>query len=334
MKQRVETLFSGEDLSYEDARLLFKQVFSDTMEHVTIAGILIALKVKGETPTEIAALVQTLRDNAVKFPSPKGLSADSCGTGGDGLYTLNVSTASAFVAAECGLPMVKHGNRSVSSRSGSADIIEALGIDLNASPEKSSGCLQSHGYSFLFAPRYHPSMASVAPVRQKLATRSIFNLAGPLANPAAPPVQLMGVYHQDLCQTLAEALSKLGCENALVVHGSGLDEIALHGDTHAVLLRDGKTEQMTIKPSDAGLETQHLKAIQLSESDDPLAVFLEVIKGRGSVAMTDIVALNTGALLWTAGLYDSIKEATTIAKQAILDGAVANKLADIQDYYQ
>ncbi len=334
MKQLVETLFSGEDLSYEDARLLFKQVFSDAMDHITIAGILIALKVKGETPTEIAALVQTLRDNAVKFPSPEGLSADSCGTGGDGFHTLNVSTASAFVAAECGLPMVKHGNRSVSSRSGSADIIEALGIDLNSSPEKSSGCYQSHGYSFLFAPRYHPSMASVAPVRQKLATRSIFNLAGPLANPAAPPVQLMGVYHQDLCQTLAVALSKLGCESALVVHGSGLDEIALHGNTHAVLLRDGKTEQMTIKPSDAGLETQPLKAIQLSDSDDPLAVFLDVIKGRGTEAMTDIVALNTGALLWTAGLYDSIREATTIAKQSILDGVVANKLADIQEYYQ
>ncbi len=167
-----------------------------------------------------------------------------------------------------------------------------------------------------------------------MGTRSNYNLAGPLANPATPPVQLMGVYHPDLCLTLAEALSQLGCEKALVVHGSGLDEIALHGETHAVLLRDGKTEQMTIKPSDAGLETQPLKAIQLSESDDPLAVFLEVIKGRGTVAMTDIVALNTGALLWTAGLFDSIREATAVAKQGILDGAVAKKLADIQEYYQ
>jgi len=333
MKQLVETLYRGEDLSYEDSRLLFQQVFSDSMEHVTIAGILIALKVKGEKPQEIAALVKTLRDSSVKFPAPDGMSADSCGTGGDGLNTLNVSTASAFVAAECGLPMVKHGNRSISSRFGSADIIEALGIDLNSSPEKSQECLKAHNYSFLFAPKYHPSMASVSPVRKHLATRSIFNLAGPLANPAAPPVQLMGVYRKELCQTLAEVLLHLDCEQAMVVHGSGLDEIALHGETHAVMLRDGKTQQMTLNPNDAGLDYQPLEAIQLTESDHPVEIFLDVLQGRGSVAMTDIVAFNTGALLWTSGLFENIKQATSVAKQAIMDGAAFKKLSAIQEFY-
>ncbi len=333
MKQLVETLYRGEDLSYDDSRLLFQQVFSDSMEHVTVAGILIALKVKGEKPAEIAALVKTLRDSSVKFPVPPGLSADSCGTGGDGLNTLNVSTASAFVAAECGLPMIKHGNRSVSSRFGSADIIEALGIDLNSSPEKSLACFDSHRYSFLFAPKYHPSMASVTPVRKHLATRSIFNLAGPLANPAAPPVQVMGVYRKELCQTLAEVLLHLDCQRAMVVHGSGLDEIALHGETHAVLLHDGKIKQMTLSPNDAGLEHQPLEAIQLNESDHPVELFLNVLQGKGSVAMTDIVAFNTGALLWTSGLFDNIKQATSIAKQAIMDGAVFKKLSTVQEFY-
>jgi len=333
MKQLVETLYRGEDLSYEDSRELFRQVFSDSMEHVTIAGILIALKVKGEKPSEIAALVKTLRDSSVDFHAPDGISADSCGTGGDGLNTLNVSTASAFVAAQCGLPMIKHGNRSVSSNFGSADIIEALEIDLNSSPEKSLQCLKLHNYSFLFAPKYHPSMASVTPVRKHLATRSIFNLAGPLANPAAPPVQLMGVYRKELCQTLAEVLLKLDCQRALVVHGSGLDEIALHDETHAVLLRDGQIRQMTLNPSDAGLDFQPLHAIQIADTDDPVKIFLDVLQGKGATAMTDIVAFNTGALLWTSGLYETIRQATKVAREAILDGAAARKLSDIQDFY-
>jgi len=333
MKQLIETLYRGDDLSFDDSRELFKQMFTGSMEAATIAGILIALKVKGEKSTEIAALVQTLRECAVAFDSPKGLYADSCGTGGDGLNTLNVSTASAFVAAECGLPMVKHGNRSVSSRFGSADIIEALGIDLDSSTEKSRQCLDENGYSFIFAPKYHPLMASVTPVRKQLATPTIFNLAGPLANPAAPPVQLMGVCRQELCQTLAEVLLHLDCKRALVVYGSGLDEIALHGETTAVMVDNGELRQMTINPEDVGLSRQPLEAIQLKETDQPVEVFLDVLQGRGSVAMTDIVALNTGTLLWLAGLFDSIKQATSIAKQTILDGAVANRLSRIQEFY-
>jgi len=333
MKQLIETLYSGEGLSFSDCRKLFKQMFSGEMQPATIAGILIALKVKGETSAEIAALVQTLRDCAVPFSSPETLFADSCGTGGDGMNTLNVSTASAFVAAECGLPMVKHGNRSVSSRFGSADIIEALGIDLNSSPENSRHCLDTNNYNFIFAPKYHPLMASVTPVRKQLATPTIFNLAGPLANPAAPPVQLMGVCRKELCQTLAEVLLQLGCQRALVVYGAGLDEIALHDETTAVMVDNGQLRQLTLCPEDAGLTRQPLEAIQLTDHDQPVEVFLDVLAGKGSAAMTDIVALNTGTLLWLAGLYDSIKEATHIAKQTIVDGAAASRLKAIQEFY-
>ena len=333
MKELIESLYQGKDLSFDDSRQLFKQMFSGSMEPVTIASILVALKIKGEKSSEIAGLVQTLRECAVPFDSPEGIFADSCGTGGDGLNTLNVSTASAFVAAECGLPMVKHGNRSVSSRFGSADIIEAIGIDLDSSVEKSRQCLDLHRYSFIFAPKYHPLMASVTPVRKQLATSTIFNLAGPLANPAAPPIQLMGVCRKELCQPLAEVLLKLGCERALVVFGAGLDEVALHDETTAVLVKDGKTQVMTIKPEDAGLIRQPLASIQLSEQDQPVEIFLDVLDGRGSKAMTDMVALNTGTLLWLAGLHETIKDATQYAKQTILDGAVSNRLSAIQEFY-
>jgi len=333
MKQLIETLYRGETLSFSDARILFKEMFTGSLDPATIAGILIALKVKGEASSEIAALVKTLRECAVPFSSPKGLFADSCGTGGDGLNTLNVSTASAFVAAECGLPMVKHGNRSVSSRFGSADIIEALGIDLDSSNDKSRECLDLHNYSFIFAPKYHPLMASVTPVRKQLATPTIFNLAGPLANPAAPPVQLMGVCRKELCQTLAEVLLQLDCKRALVVYGAGLDEIALHDETTAVMVDNGKLSQLTLTPEEAGLSRQPLQAIQLDDSDQPVEIFLDVLKGNGTVAMTDIVAFNSGTLLWLAGLYDSIYEATKVAKQTIVDGAVVNRLSAIQEFY-
>ena len=333
MQQLMENLYRGEDLSFTDSQLLFEQMLAGKMDPVTITAILIALKVKGESASEVAGLVKSIRTMAQPFAAPEGIYADCCGTGGDGFNTFNVSTASAFVAAECGLPVVKHGNRSVSSRCGSADIIEALGIDLKSSAETSRQCLDLNQYCFLFAPEYHPLMAHVVPVRKQLATSSIFNLAGPLANPSAPPVQLMGVCRKELCQPLAEVLLQLDCKRALVVYGAGLDEIALHDKTHGVMVDDGKLQQLTLSPKDAGLEPQPLAAIQLTATDQPVDIFLNVLQGKGSAAMTDMVAFNTGALLWLAGHFDSIKDATKIAKQAIMDGAVANKLSAVQEFY-
>ncbi|PCJ46710.1 MAG: anthranilate phosphoribosyltransferase [Gammaproteobacteria bacterium] len=333
MQTIIEKLYQKKHLSLADSQQLFEKMLAGDLNPVVISAILMALKIKGETADEVAGLVKTIRAVAEPFPLVEGIYADCCGTGGDGFNTFNVSTASAFVAAECGLNMVKHGNRSVSSRSGSADIIEALGIDINASAEQSKACLDLNQYTFLFAPKYHPLMAQVGPVRKQLATGTIFNLAGPLANPAAPPVQLMGVNRKELCLPLAEVLLKLDCKRALVVCGSGLDEIALHSDTTAVMVDDGKIINMIIKPQDAGLDYQPLEAIQLSAEDDPLTIFQNVIAGKGSSAMTDMVSLNAGTLLWLSGQFDSIKAATNVAKQALLDGAVANRVASIKAFY-
>jgi anthranilate phosphoribosyltransferase len=329
----IEKLYQKQDLTFPESEHLFENMLSGNITPIAISAILTALKLKGETADEVAGLVKTLRNVAEPYPKVEGLYADCCGTGGDGLNTFNVSTASAFVAAECGLTIVKHGNRSVSSRSGSADIIEALGIDIMATAERSKQCLDLHKYAFLFAPKYHPLMAHVGPVRKQLATGTIFNLAGPLANPAAPPIQLMGVNRKELCQPLAEVLKKIECSRALVVYGSGLDEVALHGDTSAVMVDDGVIKPLLLTPKDAGLDYQSLESIQLKPDDVPLDVFQAVLEGKGSKAMTDMVSFNTGTLLWLSGQYDSIKTATTIANQAILDGAVANKLATIRAFY-
>ena len=334
MQQLMNQLYAGNNLTFEQAQQLFTQLLSGEADDIQITAALVALKMKGEVATEVAGLVKSLRDVAVPFNKPEGLYADCCGTGGDGLNTFNVSTASAFVAAECGLPMIKHGNRSASSRYGSADLIEALGIDLAGSAEQSKACFDLTNYCFMFAPAYHPLVAHVMPVRKQLATATIFNLAGPLANPAAPPVQLMGVCREELCLPLAEVLLQLDCDRGLVVYGGGLDEVALHDETTAVMVENGQLRHLTITPEEAGLERRPVSAIQLKEDDDPVEIFQAVIEGKGSAAMTDMVALNTGTLLWLSGLQSSIKDGTKIAKQVLRDGAVAQKITSIQDFYR
>jgi len=335
MQQFMNKLYNGENLSFEDAQQLFQQMLSGELDPIQISAVLMAFKVKGESSNEIAALVQTMRTKAKVLGEPDArIYADCCGTGGDGFNTFNVSTASAFVAAQCGLSMVKHGNRSVSSRYGSADIIEALGIDLHSPTDKTLDCVNSTGFSFLFAPDYHLLMSHVVPVRKMLATPTIFNLAGPLANPAAPPVQLMGVCREELCQPLADVLLQLGCEKALVVYGAGLDEVALHAETKAVMVENGRLKELTLTPELAGLSRQPLSEIQLKEEDNPLEMFLQVLSGNGSKAMTDMLALNSGTLLWLAGVSDSLESATIMAAEAIRDGSVNIKLEQVRRFYQ
>jgi len=335
MQQLINLIYAGKDLSFEQSEQLFSEMLSGEMQPIQISAILIALKMKGESSSEIAGLVQTMRSKAKGLGIPNtDVYADCCGTGGDGLNTFNVSTASAFVAAQCGLSMVKHGNRSVSSPYGSADIIEALGIDLLSPADNTLQCLNKTGFSFLFAPDYHPLMSHVVPVRKMLATPTVFNLAGPLANPAAPPIQLMGVCREELCRPLAEVLLQVGCKRAMVVYGAGLDEVALHAETLAVMVDDGTIKELTLSPEMAGLKRQPLSEIQLKESDDPLEIFLQVLQGEGSEAMTDMLALNAGSLLWLAGFSDSLKSATKLALETIQDGAVKQKLDQVREFYQ
>src|SRR6478672_9796349 len=244
-------LLNGEDLPVEDSEHLFERLVLGKLEPAEIAGMLIALRMKGETTEEMIGAARGLFAAATPFERPDYLFADCCGTGGDGSGLINVSTATAFVAVACGLPVAKHGNRSVSSRCGSADVLEALGAKIEVSPEQARILLDKTGFCFLFAPAYHPGMKHAAVVRRQLEVRTIMNLLGPCINPARPPVQLLGVADPRMLRRVALTLDAMGVHEALVVHGSGLDEVALHGETRAIRLSKGTMEELQITPEDA-----------------------------------------------------------------------------------
>lgn len=301
-------LLDGEDLPSEDSEHLFERLVLGRLEPVEIAGMLIALRMKGETAQEMIGAARALSRAARPFPSPDYLFADSCGTGGDCSGSINVSTAAALIAAACGLPVVKHGNRSFTSKCGSADVLEALGAKLDASPEESRKILDETGFCFLLAPSYHPGIAHAGAVRKMLKVRTVMNLLGPCLNPAHPKVQLLGVPHPDLLLPIAETLRALGVERALVVHGSGLDEIAVHAFTSAVRLADGELETLEITPELAGLRRYPVEAIAGGDPGDNAGLLTDILSGRGSDAHRSIVAINAGALLQTAGLAADLRD--------------------------
>lgn len=312
---RVRSLDRGE------ATRLFRAIVAGELGEVEIAAVLAALKTRGETPVEIAGAADALRESALAFPRPEYPYADTCGTGGDGVGSLNVSTAVAFVAAEMGVPVAKHGNRSVSSRCGSADVLEALGARLDAPPEASRRCLDEIGICFLLAPQYHPGVRHAMPVRRTLATRTIFNLLGPLANPARPPWQLMGVYDPRLVAPLAETLGLLGAKAALVVHGAGHDELVLHGSSTVARWKDGRLDTMMLTPERAGVAAAPPDALLGGEPAENAAWLRDVLAGMATPAQVDAVALNTGALLWLADRFDTLAEAVGAARAVIQSGA-------------
>ena len=320
-------LLSGEDLPIGDSEHLFERLVLGKLEPAEIAGMLIALRMKGETVEEMIGAAQALSAAALPFDRPDYLYADCCGTGGDGSGLINVSTATAFVAAAAGLPVAKHGNRSVSSRCGSADVIEALGAKIDLGPEKSRVLLDETGFCFLFAPAYHPGMKHAALVRRQLEVRTIMNLLGPCINPARPPVQLLGVADPKMLRRVAQTLAAMGVREALVVHGSGLDEVALHGETRAIRLSGEEIEELEITPEDAGLERAPLKVVTGGDVQENAARFKALLEGRGSRAEEDIVILNTAALLNTAGLAATLVEGAALARDALASGRAAKVLA-------
>jgi len=325
MQKLLERLCDGASLSRAESETAFDAVMRGDCPPATLAALLVAMKAKGEHPDEIAGAATAMRRHAIEFPRPDYEFADCCGTGGDGAGTLNVSTAVAFVLAECGLPVAKHGNRAVSSKSGSADVLQVLGLQLDVEPGVSRRMLDETGFCFLFAPQYHPGVAHAMPVRRELGIRTLFNLLGPLSHPAAPPVQLLGVYDPALCRPLAETLHHLGCNTALVVNG-GVDEIALHGPTEAALLRDGRVVTMTITPEQAGVRTRALAELAGSDADTNAVALRNLLSGHGSDAYTDAVAVNAGAALWATRRADSLAEGTALAKQAIASGVALRRL--------
>lgn len=319
-------LLDGGDLNRDEARCLFARTVDGSLSEPLMAAAFVALRVKGETADELIGAAEALRAAASPFPSPTGLFADSCGTGGDFSGSINVSTAAAFVAASCGLPVVKHGNRSFTSKCGSADVLQALGARLDLSALESREILDRTGFCFLLAPRYHPGIAHAGPVRRALKVRTIMNLLGPCLNPARPKVQLLGVPDPRLLRPIAETLRVLGVERALVVHGSGLDEIAIHGFTQAVRLAEGELEEFEVTPEEAGLRRLPVEQIAGGTPDRNARRLRALLSGRGGEADETVVALNAGALLMTAGKAETLRLGTVMALDAIRSGGAGEVL--------
>ena len=314
-------LYDGDGLSQAEAQAVFQSLVDGALTEPDIAALLIALRLKGESEDELIGAARALRAADMDFERPDGLFADSCGTGGDGSGSINVSTAVAFVAAAAGLPMIKHGNRSFTSRCGSADALEALGARLDLSPAQSRRVFDETGICFLFAPLYHPGLKHAGPVRRQLKVRTIMNVLGPCLNPAEPPVQLLGVADPKLLEPVAATLAALGVETALVVHGAGLDEVALHGETDAVRLRDGRVERLTLKPEDAGIARAPLAAIRGGDPKENALRLAALLRGLAPRAEADLIALNAGALLMTASLAEDFRQGVELAADVIASGA-------------
>lgn len=319
-------LCGGASLSADESQALFGALVDGALVETEIAAMLIALKVKGETEAELIGAARALRAAALPFDRPNYLFADSCGTGGDASGTINLSTAVAFVAAAAGLPIAKHGNRSVTSRCGSADVLEQLGVRLDVSPERSRRALDEAGICFLFAPLYHPGLRHAGPVRRALKVRTVMNSLGPCVNPARPGAQLLGVADPALLEPVAATLIGLGIERAMVVHGSGLDEIALHGATDAIEIRNGVATRTRLHPEQAGLDPVPLSALRGGDPAENAERLASLLRGHGTAAERDAVALNAGALLLTAGRAGSLAEGIDLARQAMSGGEPHRRL--------
>jgi anthranilate phosphoribosyltransferase len=325
----LKKLYEKQSLSFTQAQELFDQIMLGNISDIELSALLIALKLKGESVDEVAGAAQSMRNNAVPF-NAKGLNcSDSCGTGGDGANTINISTTAAIVAAACGINMVKHGNRSVSSKSGSADLLKALGINLDMSPKQASDCLVNTGFTFLYAPQYHQGVKHAMTVRNTLKTRTIFNILGPLANPAAPQTQLLGVYDPALCLPMAQTLKTLGTKRAMIVHGSRTDEIALHGDTEVTELNHGEITHYTLSPQDFGLKNYSLSHIAGDTPEYNANASIAILKGEGPDAHCGAIAANVAALLVLNDQANNLKAATDKALQVIHSGAAMTKLTEI-----
>lgn len=330
----LNTLVNGSSLTQQQSHDVFEQVINGHVAPERLAAILTALKMKGETPAEIAGAAIAIRANASDFPAQDCPVTDCVGTGGDGANTINISTTAAILAAACGIKMAKHGNRSVSSMSGSADLLEAFGVNLMMSPQVASECLAQANICFLYAPAYHTGFKHAAPVRKAMAIRTLFNILGPLVNPAKPEIMLLGVYIPELITPMAEALLLTGVKNAWVVHGSGLDEIALHGKTLVTEIHHGKLLKKEISPSDFGLANYTLADIKGGTPQENADIVKAILAGKGQVAHNSAVIINCAALLYLHreqlnGQANTLLLAAQYAARVLSSGAAAKTLADL-----
>lgn len=328
--QTLNTLIGGQDLSRDAMLTIMRQVMTGELTPAQIAGLFVALRIKGETVDEIAAAATVMRELSTKVNIADNTHLiDTCGTGGDGIQTFNVSTVSAFVAAAAGAKVAKHGGRSVSSTCGSADVLEALGVNVNLSAEQVADAVNQIGVGFMFAPNHHSAMKHAAPVRRELGVRTMFNVLGPLTNPANAKRQVLGVFSQQLTGKLGHVLKALGSEHVLVVNGAdGMDEISFTGDTYIAELKDGNVHEYVVNPTQFGLPLHNIPSIQVQDVASSKAMVLAVLNGE-KIPARDIVLLNAGAAIYVAGLVTSLQAGILRAADVIDSGAANQKLAQL-----
>lgn len=328
----LSRLIRGQDLSTEETEGLFERLMAGRFGAVTTAAMLTALAAKGESSEEIAGAAAVMRRHLVAIPTRRTNVVDTCGTGGDGQGTFNISTAAAVVAAAVGVPIAKHGNRSVSSRSGSADVLEALGVEIEIDPVRAGETLDEVGIAFLFAPRLHPTMARVMPIRRELGVRTIFNILGPLANPAGARRQVIGVYDDRLVAILAEVLRQLGCDHAMVVRGAdGLDELTTTTSSLVAEVKRDRIEHYCVSPEEFGMAVAEPDQLLGGEPQENADLLQQVLDGDND-PLVDITALNAGAAIYVGGMALDLRDGVEIARAAIESGAAAQKLEEMRTF--
>jgi len=330
MQEYIERVTDGEDLTVGAAREAATAIFEEATE-AQIGAVLAALRTKGEMEAEIAGFAQGMRAAARTIDPDRRPLVDTCGTGGDEYDTINVSTTSAIVAAGAGVTIAKHGNYSVSSSSGSSDVLEAVGVELDADPASVQATIERLGIGYMHAPAFHPAMKAVIGPRQELGVETIFNVLGPLTNPAGADAQVLGVYDPDLVPTIASALAHMPVEHALVVHGSGMDEIAVHDATTVAEVEGEEITEYTLTPEDLGLDRHDIAAVAGGSPGENAADLEGIVEGRVTGAKKDIILANAGAAVYVSGLADSLEAGVAAAREAIESGDAAVKLADLRE---
>ena len=329
MQQAIRAVTERRDLSDDEMRIVMRLIMTGEATMAQIGGFLVGLRMKGETIDEIAAAATVMRELATHVGVSGPHLVDTCGTGGDGASTFNISTASAFVAAAAGAKVAKHGNRSISSKSGSADVLEAAGVNLDLSAEQVAECINEVGVGFMFAPKHHGAMKHAIGPRKEMGVRTVFNVLGPLTNPASAPNQVLGVFSKDLVEPMAHVLHKLGSEHVMVVHANdGMDEISIGAPTYVAELNDGTVTTYTLKPEDLDIASGDVKSLAVDGVEESLARVKSVLENEAGPSR-DIVALNSGAAIYVAGLADSLQAGVDKALQVIADGSARKKLDEL-----
>ncbi|AZM95345.1 MULTISPECIES: anthranilate phosphoribosyltransferase [Gammaproteobacteria] len=331
MRDAINAVMRREDLSFNAMHALMRQIMTGEASDAQIGGLLVGLAMKGESAEEISAAAQVMRELMKRVELHTDNVVDIVGTGGDGANLFNVSTAASFVAAAGGAHVAKHGNRSVSSSSGSADLFDIAGIYLDLKPEQVARCIEQVGVGFMFAPNHHPAMRFAIGPRREMGVRTLFNILGPLTNPASARNQVLGVYSPELVPLMAEVLRKLGSHHVLVVCSEdGLDEISLAAPTRVAELKDGEITEYTITPEELGIERQSLATLKAASAEDSLRLVKAALSGEGAAA--DIVALNAGAALYCSGVADSLKEGVMVAQDAQASKLPLEKLRELSHF--